>query len=185
MIRSLFLTILVLVAVTAKKSAPGEKPSWAKKDIRFYSEADMERLLDQWEEDEEPLPSDELPEHLRPPVQIDPTLIGNDPDALLKLSKKGKTLMTFVKVSPKYSKDEVEKITKLWQSSLWNNHIQAERFMVDNNRAIFMYKDGSQAWEAKDFIIQQEDCVDVTIENQVYKGPANPFVEGNVEKVEL
>lgn len=39
-----------------------------------------------------------------------------------------------------------------------------------------MYKDGSQAWEAKDFLILQEDCVDVTIENQVYKGPANPFV---------
>lgn len=36
--------------------------------------------------------------------------------------------MTFVKVSPKYNKDEVEQITKLWQSSLWNNHIQAERF---------------------------------------------------------
>lgn len=35
--------------------------------------------------------------------------------------------MTFVKVSPKYNKDDVEKITKLWQSSLWNNHIQAER----------------------------------------------------------
>jgi hypothetical protein len=36
--------------------------------------------------------------------------------------------MTFVKVSPKYNKDDVEKITKIWQSSLWNNHIQAERF---------------------------------------------------------
>jgi len=53
--------------------------------------------------------------------------LGSDPDALLKLSKKGKTLMTFVKVSPKYNKDDVDKITKLWQSSLWNNHIQAER----------------------------------------------------------
>jgi len=48
--------------------------------------------------------------------------------------------------------------------------------MVDDNRAIFMYKDGSQAWDAKNFLIQQEDCVDVTIENQVYKGPATPFV---------
>jgi len=48
--------------------------------------------------------------------------------------------------------------------------------MVDDSRAIFMYKDGSQAWDAKDFLIQQEDCVDVTIENQVYKGPASPFV---------
>jgi len=48
--------------------------------------------------------------------------------------------------------------------------------MVDDNRAIFMYKDGSQAWDAKDFLVQQDDCVDVTIENQVYKGPATPFV---------
>lgn len=48
--------------------------------------------------------------------------------------------------------------------------------MVDDNRAIFMYKDGSQAWDAKDFLIQQEDCVDVTIENQIYQGPANGFI---------
>lgn len=48
--------------------------------------------------------------------------------------------------------------------------------MVDDNRAIFMYKEGSQAWDAKDFLIQQDDCVDVTIENQVYKGPATSYV---------
>ncbi|XP_025408321.1 LDLR chaperone boca [Sipha flava] len=185
MLRSILVMALVLTIVVAKKSPPNEKPAWAQKDIRYYSEADMERLLDQWEEDEDPLEPDELPEHLRPPVKIDPNLVGNDPDALLKLSKKGKTLMTFVKVSPKYNKDDVEKITKIWQSSLWNNHIQAERFMVDDNRAIFMYKDGSQAWDAKDFLIQQEDCVDVTIESQVFKGPASPFVQGDVEKVEL
>lgn len=44
--------------------------------------------------------------------------------------------MTFVKVSPKYQKEEVDKITKLWQSSLWNNHIQAERYEKLN----FFYK---------------------------------------------
>ncbi|XP_050431898.1 LDLR chaperone boca [Adelges cooleyi] len=175
------------VMVVAKKSSDNSKPDWAKKDIRDYTEADLERLLDQWEEDEEPLEPDELPEHLRPSPQIDPTTVNfDDPDAILKASKKGKTLMTFVKVAPKYDKEEADKLTKLWQSSLWNNHIQAERFMVDDNRAIFMYKDGSQAWDAKDFLVQQEDCVDVTIENQVYQGPANGFVvQGDVEKIEL
>jgi len=50
MIRSAVLVALVLTAaVVAKKSPDGEKPSWAKKDINSYSEADMERLLDQWE----------------------------------------------------------------------------------------------------------------------------------------
>lgn len=32
-----------------KKYKDDEKPEWAKKDIRDYTDADMERLLDQWE----------------------------------------------------------------------------------------------------------------------------------------
>lgn len=131
----------------------------------------MERLLDQWEEDEEPLPPDELPEYLRPPVPLD--LQGadmKDPENLLKVSKKGKTLMTFVAVSGNPSKDETEQITSLWHTSLRNAHIIAERYLVDDSRAIFMFNDGSQAWEAKDFLIEQERCQSVTIENKVYDG---------------
>lgn len=44
----LFLLVLVPL-VLAKKFTDEEKPDWAKKDIRDYSEADLERLLDQWE----------------------------------------------------------------------------------------------------------------------------------------
>ena len=40
--------ILITIA-TSKKSSKESKPEWAKKDIRDYSEADLERLLDQWE----------------------------------------------------------------------------------------------------------------------------------------
>jgi hypothetical protein len=49
--------------------------------------------------------------------------------------------------------------------------------MVDDNRAIFMFRDGSQAWEAKNFLVDQERCFSVTIENKVYPG------KGNSEKV--
>lgn len=42
--------------------------------------------------------------------------------------------------------------------------------MIDDNRAIFMFKDGTQAWEAKDFLVDQERCESVTIENKVYPG---------------
>lgn len=90
---------------------------------------------------------------------------------MLKATKKGKTLMTFVTVTGKPTRDEAEEITKLWQTSLWNNHIQAERYMIDDNRAIFMFKEGSQSWEAKDFLVQQERCESVSIENKVYPGP--------------
>lgn len=78
--------------------------------------------------------------------------------------------MTFVSVNGNPTREEAETITKLWQTSLWNSHIQAERYMVDDDRAIFMFKEGSQAWDAKDFLIQQERCQSVTIENKEYKG---------------
>lgn len=93
-----------------------------------------------------------------------------NPESLLQASKKGRTLMTFVSVLGHPTRDETEKITKLWQTSLWNNHIQAERYLVDDNRAIFMFKDGSQAWVAKDFLVEQEMCKDVSIDNKHYPG---------------
>ena len=33
-----------------------------------------------------------------------------------------------------------------------------------------MFKDGSQAWEAKDFLVQQEGFEQITIENKPYHG---------------
>lgn len=42
--------------------------------------------------------------------------------------------------------------------------------MVDDNRAIFMFKDGSQAWGAKDYLVEQDRCLSVSIENKVYSG---------------
>jgi len=84
-----------------------------------------------FQEDEEPLEPDELPEHLRPPAQINLKNIDmSNPENMLRASKKGHTLMTFVSVTGNPTRDESETITKLWQTSLWNNHIQAERFVI-------------------------------------------------------
>lgn len=61
--------------------------------------------------------------------QIDMSKLNpEDPESLLEATKKGRTLMTFVSVSGSLSRDETEQLTKLWQTSLWNNHIQAERW---------------------------------------------------------
>lgn len=42
--------------------------------------------------------------------------------------------------------------------------------MVDDDRAIFMLKDGAYAWHIKEFLIKQERCLDVTIDNEVFPG---------------
>lgn len=54
----------------------------------------------------------------------------SNPENILKLSKKGQTLMVFVSVLDEIPRAQTEEITKLWQSSLWNNHIQAERLVL-------------------------------------------------------
>lgn len=43
----LFATIICIVQ--CKKFQDKDKPAWAKKDIRDYNDADIERLLEQWE----------------------------------------------------------------------------------------------------------------------------------------
>ena len=62
---SLLTCLLVCLTLTSRTASK-------KKDIRDYTDADMERLYEQWEEnDEEELPDDEKPEHLRPKPGID------------------------------------------------------------------------------------------------------------------
>ncbi|KAG5897810.1 hypothetical protein JTB14_011810 [Gonioctena quinquepunctata] len=170
MFRIIIVGLLCTLSITLAKKHT-DKPEWAKKDIRDYTDADMERLLDQWEEDEEPLEPDELPEHLRPMPQVNLNQLDpNDPEGLLQATKKGRTLMTFVKVAGNPPRDRTEEITKLWQTSLWNNHIQAERYLVDDDRAIFLFKDGAQAWTAKEYLTDQPECESITIESKVYEG---------------
>ena len=74
-----------------------------------FSDADLERLYEQWEEDDEPLPVDELPEWdpRRPQPEFDMNSMKQfkNPEEFLKVSKKGKTLMIFVKVQLNYGQN--------------------------------------------------------------------------------
>ncbi|KAL4713992.1 hypothetical protein ACJJTC_005623 [Scirpophaga incertulas] len=168
-----------------KKYKENEKPQWAQKDITDFNDADMERLFEQWEEDEEPLPEDELPEHLRRPPSLDLTKIDmSNPESVLQATKKGQTLMMFVTVANNPSRARTEELTKIWQTSLWSNHIQTERYLIADDRAIFMFKDGSQAWEAKEFLIEQDELKDVQLESQTYTGK-NPDMMNSAVRDEL
>ena len=42
--------------------------------------------------------------------------------------------------------------------------------MIDDNRILLVLTDGSQAFEIKDFLVQQERCKEVTIDNRPYYG---------------
>uniref|UniRef100_A0A8C5TTV3 LRP chaperone MESD n=1 Tax=Malurus cyaneus samueli TaxID=2593467 RepID=A0A8C5TTV3_9PASS len=92
----------------------------------------------------------DLPEHKRPPAPIDFSKIDpGKPESILKLTKKGKTLMMFVTVSGNPTEKETEEITSLWQGSLFNANYDVQRFIVGSNRAIFMLRDGGYVYPGK------------------------------------
>jgi len=51
------------------------------------------------------------------------------------------------------------------------------RYVVGSNRVLLMLKDGSQAWNVKDFLVQQDRCDVVTIEGKDYPGKGSPQVQ--------
>lgn len=70
----------------------------------------------------------DLPEHKRSPPPIDFSKIDpSKPEDLLKMSKKGKTLMVFASVSGNPTEKETEEITSLWQGSLFNANFDIQR----------------------------------------------------------
>lgn len=163
---------LCLCLLTFSFAEGEEKKPKKKKDIRDYNDADMARLLEQWEEDDD-IEEGDLPEHKRPPPPIDLSKVdASKPEDLLKMSKKGRTLMVFATVSGDPTEKQTEEITSLWQGSLFNANFDIQRFVVGSNRVIFMLRDGSLAWEVKDFLVAQERCMDVTVEGQVFPGTA-------------
>ena len=101
----------------------------------------------------------------------------NDPEAVLRESKRGKSIMMFVAVSDNPSQQELEELTGLWQQSLHNAHEEVTRYLIDEHRAIFMVPDGARAWAVKDYLVQQQRCLSVTIEGKSYPGLHQPKTE--------
>merc|ERR1712150_319047 len=166
---------LVISSIKAENEDP--KNAWKKKNLSDYTDHDLEKLYEQWEE------VDELPEwdprKPRPGIDLSDMSKFGDTEDFLKASKKGQSVMMFVKVSNIASKAEAEEITSIWQTGLWNTNIHVDRFMIEDDRAIFMFKDGSLAWEAKDYLLEQERCLEVQLEQKTYHGYHTP--EGKKE----
>lgn len=165
----LFFIFLINYVSAANEPKSGKQKSWKDKDIRDMNDADLERLLDQWEENDEPLEPDELPEHLRPSAKIDISQLDmSNPDNVLKMTKKGKGVMMFVDTNQDLSEEDASTIMKIWQTSLQNNHIIAERYPIDSKRSVFLFREGSQAVDAKNYLLQQPELSHVSLEGQLY-----------------
>lgn len=163
--RILVASFYVFLLFTLAENASQKK----KKDIRDYSEVDLERLYQQWADEDDKDDDDEF--GMKPPkdgFKFDPSKMTRE--EMMRMSKKGKTIMIFARLKGNPEKSETEKITIRWQQGLLNGNIQTERYMVSDDRVIFLTKDGSFAWEIKDYLVQQPECLEVSFENQKFPG---------------
>jgi hypothetical protein len=173
-----------------------QKPQSAKpgnkrlpKDPLYITELDLENLYDQWEEtDEEKLPPDELEPHKRPAstFKIPKDEKGKDelfkdPEKLMIASKKGKTLMVFVNIAGKPTREQTEELTARWQIGLGNNHMRCERYVIDDDRVIFVFHDGSLAFVAKDFLLDQPELKELSIDQRTWHGKGYPTERPHTE----
>lgn len=97
-------------------------------------------------------------------------LQAKSPEDVLAASKRGMPVMMFVSIinpsGEEVTKRFTDKVTQFWQSSLFNNHIDVQIYPVEDARILFMFKEGSQAFEARDFIIKQKECLEITLEGK-------------------
>ena len=90
---------------------------------------------------------------------------GNfDPQDLMKQSKKGKPVMIFVGVRGTPDKVRTEEVSSRWMQSLQNAHIQTQRYVVADDRVLFMVEDGSLAWDVKDYLTTLTECTTVSFD---------------------
>lgn len=99
-----------------------------KKTKRICETAEFKASLSFSKQKDDDIEEGDLPEHKRPPAPIDFSKIDpGKPESILKLTKKGKTLMMFVTVSGNPTEKETEEITSLWQGSLFNANYDVQR----------------------------------------------------------
>ncbi|CAF1044472.1 unnamed protein product, partial [Didymodactylos carnosus] len=159
---SVILFGLLFISITQSK----------KKDLRDYSDDDIEKLYQQWEEnDSDKLSSDEQNDYYhryRQQERSYPDLSMNYGEEKAKIMKKGLIQNLFVTLSGKPTKRETEDISEIWYLGLKNALYDIRKYVIDDDRVLFVAEDGSQSFDIKDFLIQQDRCNMVSIDNQVY-----------------
>ena len=63
--------------------------------------------------------------------------------------------------------------SKNWTDTVYGvvrDRLSLVSYVVDDSRALFLLQDGSEAFEVKDLLVQEDRCQEVTIDNRPYYG---------------
>lgn len=146
-----------------------------KKSVLDYDETDVHRVYKEWLENDEELERDEIDElDINPLKQRETPFLSDlkmkdgvvDRARLMRMAHSGKPIMMFVAMRPGVTQHYTENVSTRWAQSLLNAHLQVERYIVAPDRVMFMVRDGAQAWDIKEFLVNQSECVEVVLNNQ-------------------
>lgn len=160
------LLLLVAVAVGLLACAVGREGD---KDWNSMSEADFERIYQEWRDnDAEDEGEEEDP--LRTPPELDLDLEGLSEETLRKEAMRGRTVMvyvTMVGLPPEY---DTRALGQRWQMGLMNGGIRTELFVLGKGRLIVQTTQGERTVEVKDFLVQQPEVWSVRVDGKQFPG---------------
>ncbi|KHJ43732.1 hypothetical protein D918_06237 [Trichuris suis] len=135
------------------------------KNPRDYTDKDIEGLFDQWEEnDDESLDWDEIDGWKRPPtLDLNLLKVRNNEEAS-RILKKGRRMSLYVRFDPTLSRRQVDEVTNIWLIRFFNSHIQSQRRFINDKEVEFLFFDGAQSWDAKKFILEQDEVLELMLE---------------------
>ena len=69
---------------------------------------------------------------------------------------------------------EASELTSIWEIGLSNNHIEVTRYQLDDKTVLFQIFNGQQAYEARDYLVDQEGCYTVSLDSTTTYGRSHP-----------
>ena len=100
----------------------------------------------------------------------DKDLKVNNDQKRFKDNKKGQQVMLHVTINGQPNRHTTEQITNSWLDSFYDANLECQKFLVSDDSALFITNDGSLAWEMKEFLIKQDRCDYVKIDNETFNG---------------
>ena len=159
--------LAVLVTAALVLCAAGQQ---SKRDWNSMSDADFERIYQEWRDNDEEDDGEEEDPMKAPPQDLDLDLENLSEETIRRETMRGRTVMVYVTMVGLPSEYDTRVTGQRWQMGLMNGNIKTELFVLGKGRVIVQTAQGERAVDIKDFLVKQPEVWSVRIDGKQFPG---------------
>ncbi|KAI3386701.1 hypothetical protein SNEBB_010656 [Seison nebaliae] len=142
-----------------------------------YKEIDIDKLNEEWTDEEKDEDVDEKPIGAQLPLNDNEKDKISNREKVLKYAQSAKSTMLFVNINGNDNMKRTEELGEQWAAELFNDHLNVKTFIPEANKLIYLLMDGLAMVRVKDHLLTKEEVIDVTIDNQKFSTKTNDNAE--------